>query len=75
MESLLYIYVSVGSIVDYCVMILLRSPPARKCLVGTSESFLSGFGGNRSDLHRADSEGVTEWYQSSAVAIPHKSSL
>ena len=36
---------SVGSIVDYCVMILLRFPPARKCLVGTFESFLCGFGG------------------------------
>ncbi len=56
-------------------MILLRFPPARKCLVGTFESFLCGFGGIRYDLHRADSEGVTEWYQSPAVAIPHKSSL
>jgi hypothetical protein len=38
---------SVGSIVDYCVMVLLRFSPARKCLVGTFVSFLCGFGGNR----------------------------
>src|SRR4051812_15389250 len=37
----------VGSIVDYCVMVLLRFPPPRKCLVGTFESFLCGFGGDR----------------------------
>ena len=34
---------SVGSIEDCCVMLLLRIPPARKCLVGTFESFLCGF--------------------------------
>ena len=66
---------SVGPIEDCCVMLLLRFPPARKCPVGTFESFLCGFGGKRWNLHRADSEGVTEWYQSSAVTIPHKSSL
>ena len=38
---------SVGPIEDCCVMLLLRFPPARKCLVGTFESFLCGFGGNR----------------------------
>src|SRR3954469_9620308 len=43
-------------------MLLLRFPPARKCLVGTFESFLCGFGGFRRNLHRADSEGVTENY-------------
>src|SRR3954462_5049366 len=43
-----YIYIcSVGPIEDYCVMLLLRFPPARKCLVGTFESFLCGFGGFR----------------------------
>src|SRR3954469_8908314 len=50
---------SVGPIEDCCVMLLLRFPPARKCLVGTFESFLCGFGGFRQNLHRADSEGVT----------------
>src|SRR4051812_16792588 len=74
--SRLCIYIcSVGPIEDCCVMLLLRFPPARKCLVGTFESFLYGFGEFCSNLHRSDSEGVTEWYQSSAVAIPHKSSL
>src|SRR3954462_14972440 len=38
---------SVGPIEDCCVMLLLRFPPARKCLVGTFESFLCGFGGFR----------------------------
>src|SRR3954466_9432719 len=33
---------SVGPIEDCCVMLLLRFPPARKCLVGTFESFLCG---------------------------------
>ena len=75
-HGVIVVYIcSVGSIVDYCVMTFLRFPPALKCLVGTFESFLCGFGGNRWNLHRVDSEGVTEWYQSSAVAIPHKSSL
>src|SRR3954469_13653906 len=38
---------SVGPIEDCCVMLLLRFPPVRKCLVGTFESFLCGFGGKR----------------------------
>src|SRR3954468_8579960 len=39
-----YIYIcSMGPIEDCCVMLLLRFPPARKCLVGTFESFLCGF--------------------------------
>ena len=38
---------SVGPIEDCCVMLLLCFPPARKCLVGTFESFLCGFGGFR----------------------------
>src|SRR3954463_8354352 len=59
MESLLYIC-SVGPIEDCRVMILLRFPPARKCLVGTFESFLCGFGEFCSNLHRSDSEGVTD---------------
>src|SRR3954467_10698884 len=53
-----------GPIEDCCVMLLLRFPPARKCLVGTFESFLCGFGEFCSNLHRSDSEGATEWYQS-----------
>src|SRR3954469_5179014 len=40
-------------------MLLLRFPPARKCLVGTFESFLCGFGEFCPNLHRSDSEGVT----------------
>src|SRR3954462_14975393 len=40
-------------------MLLLRFPPARKCLVGTFESFLCGFGEFCSNLYRSDSEGVT----------------
>src|SRR4051812_29296474 len=40
-------------------MLLLRFPPARKCPVGTFESFLCGFGEFCSNLHRSDSEGVT----------------
>src|SRR3954465_9897044 len=75
MESCCIYICSVGPIEDCCVMLLLRFPPARKCLVGTFESFLCGFGEFCSNLHRSDSEGVTEWYQSPAVAIPHKSSL
>src|SRR3954465_1494837 len=55
-----YIYIcSVGPIEDCCVMLLLRFPPARKCLVGTFESFLCGFGEFCSNLHRSDSGGVT----------------
>src|SRR3954462_3549395 len=57
--AVLYIC-SVGRIEDCCVMLLLRFPPARKCLVGTFESFLCGFGEFCSNLHRSDSEGVTE---------------
>ena len=40
-------------------MLLLRFPPARKCLVGTFESFLCGFGGFRSNLYRVYYVGVT----------------
>src|SRR3954469_5855882 len=40
-------------------MLLLCFPPARKCLVGTFESFLCGFGEFCPNLHRSDSEGVT----------------
>src|SRR3954467_7895484 len=59
-----YIYIcSVGPIEDCCVMLLLRFPPARKCLVGTFESFLCGFGEFCSTLHRPDSEGVTGMHQ------------
>src|SRR4051812_41013066 len=59
-SSRCYIYIcSVGPIEDCCVMLLLRFPPARKCLVGTFESFLCGFGEFCSNLHRYDSEGVT----------------
>src|SRR3954468_11482330 len=36
-------FCSVGPIEDCCVMLLLCFPPARKCLVGTFESFLCGF--------------------------------
>src|SRR3954462_15708264 len=59
MESCCIYICSVGPIEECCVMLLLRFPPARKCLVGTFESFLCGFGGFRQNLHRADSEGVT----------------
>src|SRR4051812_28390878 len=59
MESCCIYICSVGPIEDCCVMLLLRFPPARKCLVGTFESFLCGLGGFRCNLHRADSEGVT----------------
>src|SRR3954466_3552986 len=45
MESCCIYICSVGPIEDCCVMLLLRFPPARKCLVGTFESFLCGFGG------------------------------
>src|SRR4051812_10057960 len=59
MESCCIYICSVGPIEDCCVMLLLRFPPARKCLVGTFESFLCGFGEFFSNLHRSDSEGVT----------------
>src|SRR4051812_10238649 len=59
MESCCIYICSVGPIEDCCVMLLLRFPPARKCLVGTFESFLCGFGELCSNLHRSDSEGVT----------------
>src|SRR4051812_16189784 len=45
MESCCICISSVGPIEDCCVMLLLRFPPARKCLVGTFESFLCGLAG------------------------------
>ena len=47
-HGVIVVYIcSMGSIVDYCVMLLLRFPPAHKCLVGIFESFLCRFGGKR----------------------------
>ena len=54
LESLLYIYVLLGSIVNYCNVTTYQFHPHRVyvstctlCLVGVFESFLCGFGGNR----------------------------
>src|SRR3954465_2123246 len=56
-------------------MLLLRFPPARKCLVGTFESFLCGIGEFCSNLHRSDSEGVTQCHRSVAEYIEEFNNL
>src|SRR4051794_36244837 len=43
---------------NYCVIVLLRFPPACKYLVDVTESFLCGFGGNHLNLHRSRDRGA-----------------